>query len=55
MRCSRISGEIDNATANLKTVYEITGPTTRTETHRRCRAYLDAVGREVEIRPQDLD
>lgn len=43
------SAEIDNATANLKTVYEITGPTTRTETHRRCRAYLDAVGREVEI------
>lgn len=43
------SAEIDNATANLATVYEITGPAARTETHKRCRAYLDAVGREVEI------
>jgi len=43
------SAEIDNATANLRTVYEITGPAARSETHRRCRAYLDAVGREVEI------
>jgi chromosome partitioning protein len=43
------SAEIDNATANLSTVYELTGPATRTETHRRCRAYLDAVGREVEL------
>ncbi len=43
------SAEIDNATANLGTVYEVTGPATRTETHRRCRAYLDAVGREVEV------
>jgi chromosome partitioning protein len=42
------SAEIDNATANLATVYELTGPSTRTETHKRCRAYLDAVGREVE-------
>lgn len=45
----RDSAEIDNATANLKTVYEITGPGTRTETHRRCRAYLDAFGREIEV------
>lgn len=43
------SAEIDNATANLSTVYELTGPATRTETHKRCRAYLDAVGREIEI------
>ncbi len=43
------SAEIDNATANLRTVYELTGPATRTETHKRCRAYLDAVGREVEF------
>ncbi|MGV6849940.1 MAG: AAA family ATPase [Marinibacterium sp.] len=43
------SAEIDNATANLRTVYEITGPATRSATHRRCRAYLDAVGREVEV------
>lgn len=43
------SAEIDNATANLRTVYELTGPATRTDTHKRCRAYLDAVGREVEL------
>ncbi|CAM3770368.1 AAA family ATPase [Paracoccus yeei] len=43
------SAEIDNASANLMTVYELTGPATRTETHKRCRAYLDAVGREVEL------
>ena len=43
------SAEIDNATAALKTVYEVTGQGARTETHRRCRAYLDAVGREVEV------
>lgn len=43
------SAEIDNATANLGTVYEVTGAATRTQTHRRCRAYLDAVGREVEV------
>ncbi|MBM2578085.1 AAA family ATPase [Jannaschia sp. Os4] len=42
------SAEIDNATANLGTVYETTGAAARTETHRRCRTYLDAVGREVE-------
>lgn len=42
------SAEIDNATAQLRTVYEMTGPATRTETHRRCRTYLDAVGREIE-------
>ena len=43
------SAEIDNATANLGTVYEVSGPGTRTETHKRCRAYLDAIGREVEL------
>ena len=42
------SAEIDNATANLSTVYEVTGLAARTETHKRCRVYLDAVGREVE-------
>ena len=42
------SAEIDNATANLRTVYEMTGSATRTDTHKRCRAYLDAVGREME-------
>ncbi|MEP5757794.1 MAG: AAA family ATPase [Litoreibacter sp.] len=43
------SAEIDNATANLSTVYEITGAAARTETHKRCRAYLDSVGRELEV------
>ncbi|MEM6388579.1 MAG: AAA family ATPase [Pseudomonadota bacterium] len=42
------SAEIDNATAALRTVYEVTGPATRSATHKRCRAYLDAVGREIE-------
>ncbi|ARE42319.1 Plasmid replication protein RepA (plasmid) [Rhodovulum sp. P5] len=42
------SAEIDNASANLMSVYELTGPATRTDTHKRCRAYLDAVGREIE-------
>lgn len=43
------SAEIDNAAANLSTVYEMTGPGTRTETHKRCRAYLDAVNSEIEL------
>lgn len=43
------SAEIDNAAANLSTVYELTGPGTRTETHKRCRAYLDAVNAEIEL------
>lgn len=43
------SAEIDNAAANLSTVYELTGPGTRTETHKRCRAYLDAVNTEIEL------
>ena len=43
------SAEIDNAAANLSTVYELTGPGTRTDTHKRCRAYLDAVNSEIEL------
>ena len=43
------SAEIDNATANLSSVYELHGAPTRSETHKRCRAYLDAVNREIEI------
>ena len=43
------SAELDNAAANLSTVYELTGPGTRTETHKRCRAYLDAVNAEIEL------
>ena len=44
----RDSAEIDNAAAKLMTVYELSGAAARTETHRRCRASLDAVGVEVE-------
>lgn len=43
------SAEIDNAAANLRTVYETVGAAARTETHKRCRAYLDQVGHETEI------
>lgn len=43
------SAEIDNASARLKTVYELGGPITSRETHNRCKAYLNAVNREVEI------
>ena len=43
------SAEIDNAAANLATVYELTGASTRTETHKRCRAYLDMVNSEIEL------
>ena len=43
------SAEIDNAAVNLKTVYELTGPLSRGDTHRRCRVYLDAVNREIEV------
>ena len=42
------SAEIDNAAANLATVFELGGAAARTETHRRARVYLDAIGREVE-------
>ncbi|MCU7878928.1 MAG: AAA family ATPase [Candidatus Thiodiazotropha sp. (ex Lucinoma borealis)] len=43
------SAEIDNAGARMQTVYELDKPTTSRETHNRCKVYLDAVNREVEI------
>jgi chromosome partitioning protein len=43
------SAEIDNAGARLQTVYELSGPITSRETHNRCKAYLNAANREVEI------
>lgn len=43
------SAEIDNANVSLMTVYELEGPSTSRDTHRRCRAYLDAVNREIEL------
>ncbi len=43
------SAEIDNASARLMSVYELEEATTSRETYRRCRAYLDAVNREIEL------
>lgn len=43
------SAEIDNAGATLMTVYELPKPRTSRETHRRCKAYLDAVNQEIEL------
>lgn len=43
------SAEIDNAGGTLMTVYELPGPRTSRQTHKRCKAYLDAVNREIEI------
>jgi chromosome partitioning protein len=42
------SAEIDNASLRLMTVYELSKPTGSRETYQRARAYLDAVGRELE-------
>ncbi|MCH9675571.1 MAG: AAA family ATPase [Gammaproteobacteria bacterium] len=46
------SAEIDNAGGSLMTVYELSGPRTSRATHNRCKAYLDAVNREIEIEIQ---
>jgi chromosome partitioning protein len=43
------SAEIDNASLRLMTVYELPQATGSRETYKRARAYLDAVGRELEI------
>jgi chromosome partitioning protein len=43
------SAEIDNAGARLMSVYELEAATTSRETYRRCKAYLDAVNREIEL------
>ena len=45
----RDSAEIDNAGGSLMSVYELEGPRTSRETHARCKAYLDAVNREIEL------
>lgn len=42
------SAEIDNASLRLMTVYELPKATGSRETYQRARAYLDAVGRELE-------
>jgi len=43
------SAEIDNASARLMTVYELEKPITSREVHKRCKAYLNAVNKEVEL------
>lgn len=43
------SAEVDNAGARLMSVYELEEATTSRETYRRCKAYLDAVNREIEL------
>ena len=42
------SAEIDNASARLMTVYELTGPQTSRSVHSRCKAFLNAVCGEIE-------
>jgi chromosome partitioning protein len=43
------STEIDNASARLITVYELEGPQTSRDTHNHCKAYLNAVNKEIEL------
>ena len=43
------SAEIDNASMRLMTVYELEQPITSRDTHNRCKAYLNAVNREIEL------
>ncbi len=42
------SAEIDNACGRLMTVYELNGPITSREVHKRAKVYLDSVNREIE-------
>ncbi|MFV0643690.1 MAG: AAA family ATPase [Sphingomonadaceae bacterium] len=42
------SAEIDNATARLMTVYELSGPITSKSVRDRCLTYLEAVNSEIE-------
>ncbi|MCH9674384.1 MAG: AAA family ATPase [Gammaproteobacteria bacterium] len=42
------SAEIDNACGRLMTVYELEGPITSPEVHKRAKVYLDSVNREIE-------
>ena len=41
------SAEIDNANVQLRTVYELTGPPTKT--YERCRNNLDRLNGEIEL------
>jgi chromosome partitioning protein len=43
------SAEIDNASARLRSVYELEQPVTSRETYQRCLTYLNGVNAEVEM------
>ena len=43
------SAEIDNSATNFMTVLEQTGPTASRGTYKRARAFIHAVGNEVEL------
>lgn len=43
------SAEIDNAGGLLMSVYELEGPMTSAEVHKRAKVYLDAVNKEIEL------
>jgi len=43
------SAEIDNATARLMTVYDLSGPMTSKQVRDRCLTYLDGVCGEIEV------
>lgn len=43
------SAEIDNACGRLMTVYELNGPITSRDVHKRAKAYLDAMCDEIEL------
>lgn len=43
------SAEIDNAGGLLMSVYELQRPMTSAEVHKRAKAYLDSVNREIEL------
>ncbi|NKC01859.1 MAG: AAA family ATPase [Pseudomonadales bacterium] len=48
----RNSAEIDNASRDLRSVYDLTGPTGNHKVYKRCVSYLDALFSEVELKIQ---
>ena len=49
----RNSAEIDNASKDLKTVYDLSGPTGSHKVYKRCISYLDSLFEEVELKIQE--
>jgi chromosome partitioning protein len=43
------SAEIDNASSNWQTVYELASPTTSHKTYKRCITSMNAVFSEIEL------